>query len=68
MVHLMTGNQLDVVMEVENGVQVLRGLKRHGSDEIIPLPEPDALVEVLKRAINECRASKFAADEKRNDD
>lgn len=63
MVHVATGNALDVVYDYDNGVQVLRGLKRHGSDELIPLPEPTGLIEVLKKIVNECRASQFAADE-----
>jgi len=54
-VHVATGNALDVVYDYENGHQVLKGLQRHGSDEIIPLPEPDGLIEVLRVVLNEIR-------------
>jgi hypothetical protein len=67
MVHVATGNGLDVVYDYDGDIQVLRGLMRHGSDEVIPLPEPTGLIEVLKKAVNECRASQFAADERTND-
>lgn len=54
-VHVATGNALDVVYDYEDGRQVLRGLQRHGSDEVIPLPEPDGLIEVLRVVLNEIR-------------
>lgn len=55
MIHVATGNALDVVYDYENGRQVLRGLKRHGSDDVIPLPEPDGLIEVLRVVLNEIK-------------
>lgn len=57
MIHVATGNALDVVYDYVDGVQVLKGLQRHGDDGIIPLPEADGLVEVLRVVIAECRDS-----------
>ena len=58
MVHVATGNALDVVYDYdESGVQILRGLKQHGNDNLIPLPEPQGLVSVLWTVIAECQDS-----------
>ena len=53
MVHVATGNALDVVFDYEDGRQVLRGLQRHGSDDLIPLPQPQGLMDVLQTVLNE---------------
>ena len=53
MIHVSTDNALDVVYDYEDGRQVLRGLQQHGSDEIIPLPEPRGLVRVLQTILAE---------------
>ena len=52
-VHVATGNALDVVFDYEDGRQVLKGLQRHRSDEVIPLPEPQGLIDVLQTVLNE---------------
>ncbi len=62
MVHVATGNALDVVFDYdENGIQTLRGLKQHGSDKLIPLPDPQGLLNVLSKVINECELSRMDA-------
>lgn len=56
MIHVQTGNALDVVYTTdEDGRQVLQGLCRHGSAEIIPLPEPEGLIAVLFQVLREIR-------------
>lgn len=50
-IHVRTGNRLDVVEEIVNGQHKIIGLQRLGSDEVIPLPDPEGLLEVLKREI-----------------
>lgn len=52
-IHTCTGNLLDVVCEIENGKMVLKGLKS-GDGNLIPLPKPKGLVEVLTKVIKEC--------------
>ena len=61
MIHIQTGNALDVVFDLEDGVKVLRGLQRRGSDEIIPLPDPLGLIDVLRAVHNECEVSRLQA-------
>ena len=52
-VHITTGNALDVVYERGSGGKYkLLGLKPHGG-EIIPLPEPEGLIESLKMALKD---------------
>lgn len=53
-VHIQTGNRLDVVIghDPDLGKEVVLGLMRHHSDELIPLPDPKALAAVLLQAID----------------
>ena len=37
MVHITTGNKLDVVYDYEKGKKVIKGLKQWGSDKLISL-------------------------------
>jgi hypothetical protein len=57
-IRVTTGNQLDVVYDYENGKQRLLGLKRWGTEEIIPLPSPLGLVQVLENIVRECAMEK----------
>lgn len=54
MIHISTGNKLDVVYDYEDGRQVIKGLKPHGCD-LIPVRDPAGLASVLLRLIDECR-------------
>lgn len=58
MVHVTTSNALDVVYDIEDGKQVIKGLQQHSDrDNIIPLPNPQGLVNVLQRIIDEIKQS-----------
>lgn len=60
MVHVATGNALDVVFDYDSdGVKRLLGLSRHGDREIILLPDPRGLLDVLAVVINECEVSRM---------
>lgn len=48
MIHITTGNKLDLLYDYERSYPVLRGLQQWGSDEIIPLPHPDGLLRALQ--------------------
>ncbi len=63
MICIQTGNALDVVLsskpdlagQKEVGMKVI-GLRRHGSNVIIPLPDPKGLLAVLQL---EAKAGRF---------
>lgn len=56
MIHVTTGNYLDVVLDWKDGRKVIKGLMPWNSEgKIIPLPEPQGLVDVLQDAIKECK-------------
>lgn len=60
MLHITTGNQLDVVCDYDQeGVKVLKGLlwKLETSSYLIPLPNPMGLVTILLEQIKECEKS-----------
>jgi hypothetical protein len=46
-----TGNQLDIVTEIENNREVVKGLKPRDSEVVIPLSDPEDFVEVLRREL-----------------
>lgn len=54
MVHVCTGNRLDVLYDFSRGVKVFVGLQSRESNEVISLPDPWALVEVLTNILDEC--------------
>lgn len=60
MVHVTTGNKLNVVYDWEGKPphqrKVLKGLQRWHSDELIPLPDPEGLIAVLQRVVDEVKA------------
>ena len=51
MIHITTDNKLDVVYDYHGMKRVLIGLQQHGSDKIIPLPNPHALIPALNEAL-----------------
>lgn len=55
MIHVQTGNALDVVYDFEGDRKVLKGLIQHGRNTIVPLREPQGLVNVLQAIIAEIR-------------
>lgn len=59
MVHVQTGNRLDVVYDHEGSRKVLKGLKPWDG-ELILLTDPQAVVDVLQTIINECEVSEHA--------
>lgn len=50
-IHVQTGNRLDVLITYKDGEEVIIGLKPWGSEDIIPLPEPEGLMSVLARIL-----------------
>ena len=60
MIHVATGNQLDVVYDYVDGVKVIKGLSPRGG-ELIPLTDPQGLFDVLGVLLMECQASWKAA-------
>lgn len=48
MIHVQTGNRLDVVEQTIAGKTFVVGLQTH-SGQFIPLPDPAGLLEVLKK-------------------
>ena len=68
MIHVCTGNLLDVIYDYHGDVKVLKGLQRHRSPDIIPLNDPQGLIDVLQTIVNECEASRVRAqlEEKSN--
>lgn len=61
MIHIQTGNQCDVVYDydVDHNHDIIAfknlGLKQHGSDTIIPLPNPQGLVDILQSVLEEAK-------------
>lgn len=53
MIHIATGNKLDVLYTFKDDRMVLVGLQRVGSDEVIPLPHPKGLLQVLREIVDE---------------
>lgn len=54
MVHITTGNRLDVVYTYEDDRKVLKGLQPWGG-EVIALPDPEGLISVLQRFLIELK-------------
>jgi hypothetical protein len=58
MIHMTTGNRLDVVYDYdESGKRIIKGLRPWGG-ELIPLPDPGGLLSSLRTIIEECKRRK----------
>lgn len=64
MIHVYTGNLLDVIYDYDGDVKVLKGLQRHRSPDIIPLSDSRMFMDTLQTIVNECEASRARAEEK----
>lgn len=52
MVHVTTGNKLDVVYEMEGDRKVIKGLWWHKECVLVPLPDPEGLLCSLRAILN----------------
>lgn len=55
MIGVSTGNGIDVLYDFKDSKKVILGFRRHGSDEIIPLPYPEGVAQVLNTVISEVK-------------
>lgn len=59
MIHVQTGNNVDVIVDYEEGKQSITGLNVKTADGrvFIPLKDPEGLLSVLSRLMDECKVA-----------